>query len=132
MGAVTCHNWADGNTHVLDLTRCIDNMHTLSYIYDEVMTMPKTANLNIRIDPETKSGAEQLFASFGITVTDAINIFLHQSLMVGGLPFEMKRPRFNAATEAAMREARAIVSGKISAKEYSSAKDLFAELDAEC
>ncbi|MDR3175055.1 MAG: type II toxin-antitoxin system RelB/DinJ family antitoxin [Desulfovibrio sp.] len=94
--------------------------------------MPKTANLNIRIDPETKSGAEQLFASFGITVTDAINIFLHQSLMVGGLPFEMKRPRFNAATEAAMREARAIVSGKISAKEYSSAKDLFAELDAEC
>ena len=94
--------------------------------------MAKTANLNIRIDPETKSGAEQLFSSFGITVTDAINIFLRQSLMVGGLPFEMKQPRFNVVTETAMREARAIASGKIDAKGYSSAKDLFAELDSEC
>jgi DNA-damage-inducible protein J len=94
--------------------------------------MVKTANLNIRIDPETKSGAEQLFSSFGITVTDAVNIFLHQALMVGGLPFDMKHPRFNAATETAMREARAIASGKVPAKGYSSAKDLFAELDAEC
>jgi DNA-damage-inducible protein J len=94
--------------------------------------MPKTANLNIRIDPDTKSGAEQLFSSFGITVTDAVNIFLHQSLMVGGLPFEMKQPRFNIATEAAMREARDIASGKVAVRGYSSAKDLFAELDAEC
>ncbi|MDR1776672.1 MAG: type II toxin-antitoxin system RelB/DinJ family antitoxin [Desulfovibrio sp.] len=94
--------------------------------------MAKTANLNIRIDPETKSGAEQLFSSFGITVTDAVNIFLRQSLMVGGLPFEMKKPRFNRETEAAIREARAIASGGIAAKGYSSAKELFADLDAEC
>ncbi|MDR2162234.1 MAG: type II toxin-antitoxin system RelB/DinJ family antitoxin [Desulfovibrio sp.] len=94
--------------------------------------MPKTANLNIRIDPETKSGAERLFSTFGITVTDAVNIFLRQSLMVGGLPFEMKHPRFNAETEAAMREARDIAAGRIAAKGYSSAKELFAELDAEC
>ena len=52
--------------------------------------MAKTANINVRIDPETKASAEQLFSSFGITVTDAINIFLHKSLMEGGLPFEMK------------------------------------------
>ena len=49
--------------------------------------MARTANINIRTEPETKSGAEQLFASFGISVSDAINIFLHESLMVGGLPF---------------------------------------------
>lgn len=57
--------------------------------------MAKTANINIRIDPKTKENAERLFSSFGITVTDAINIFLHQSLMEGGLPFEMKQPRFH-------------------------------------
>lgn len=94
--------------------------------------MAKTANLNIRIDPETKSGAEQLFSSFGITLTDAVNIFLRQSLMVGGLPFEMRQPRYNAETEAAMVEARAIASGRIPAKSYSSARELFTELDAEC
>jgi DNA-damage-inducible protein J len=66
--------------------------------------MTKTANLNIRIDPETKKGAEQLFSNFGITISDAVTIFLKQSLMVGGLPFELKQPRYNATTEAAMQE----------------------------
>jgi DNA-damage-inducible protein J len=72
--------------------------------------MAKTANLNIRIDPKIKQGAEQLFSTFGITLSDAINIFLRQSLMVGGLPFELKKPRYNAETEAAMREARDIMT----------------------
>jgi len=93
--------------------------------------MVKTANLNIRIDPQTKQGAEQLFSTFGITISDAVNIFLRQSLMVGGLPFEMKQPRYNAETEAAMREAREIMSGRKAAKGYSNVDELFAELDAE-
>ena len=93
--------------------------------------MVKTANLNIRIDPQTKQGAEQLFSTFGITISDAINIFLRQSLMVGGLPFEMKQLRYNAETEAAMQEARDIMRGKKKAKSYSTADELFAELDAE-
>ncbi|MBQ8334017.1 MAG: type II toxin-antitoxin system RelB/DinJ family antitoxin [Clostridia bacterium] len=93
--------------------------------------MAKTANINVRIDPAVKESAENLFASFGITVTDAINIFLHQSLMVGGLPFEVKQPKFNAETLAAMQEARDIAAGKIAVKSYSSAKELFDELDGE-
>jgi len=93
--------------------------------------MVKTANLNIRIDPQTKKGAEDLFLMFGITISDAVNIFLKQSIMVGGLPFEMKQPRYNADTEAAMQEARDIISGKKKTKSYSSADELFEELDAE-
>ncbi|MDE7021504.1 MAG: type II toxin-antitoxin system RelB/DinJ family antitoxin [Lachnospiraceae bacterium] len=93
--------------------------------------MAKTANINIRIDPETKSSAEKLFSSFGITITDAINIFLHKSIMEGGLPFEMKQPRYNTETEDAISEARAIINGQISAKHYSSAHALFEELDNE-
>ncbi|MCL1926785.1 MAG: type II toxin-antitoxin system RelB/DinJ family antitoxin [Syntrophorhabdaceae bacterium] len=94
--------------------------------------MKKTANLNIRIDPETKSGAERLFSSFGITISDAVTIFLRQSLMMGGLPFEMKQPRFNLETETALQEARDIASGRLAAKNYSSTKELFTELDSEC
>lgn len=93
--------------------------------------MPKTANINVRIDPDVKADAEALFSDFGITLTDAINIFLHKSLMEGGLPFEVKQPRYNAETEAAIKEARDILSGKTSAKRYSSARALFDELDAE-
>jgi len=91
----------------------------------------KTANLSIRTDPQTKEGAEKLFSAFGITISDAVNIFLRKSIMVGGLPFEMKQTRYNAETEAAMQEARDIMSGKKKAKSYSSADELFAELDAE-
>lgn len=94
--------------------------------------MAKTAIINIRIDPETKSSAEKLYASFGISLSDAVNIFLRQSMMVGGLPFEMKQPRYNAATEAAMQEAKDIASGKVSAKKFKSAHDLIEDIDKEC
>lgn len=93
--------------------------------------MAKTANINVRIDPETKSSAEALFASFGITVSDAINIFLRKSIMEGGLPFEVRQPRYNQETEAAIQEARAIMAGQLQTKTYPSAQALFDALDAE-
>ena len=91
----------------------------------------KIVNITIRIDPKTKTSAEQLFSSFGITVTDAISIFLHKSIMEGGIPFEVKQPRFNAETEEAIEEARHIIAGETPAKRYSSVHDLFNELDKE-
>jgi DNA-damage-inducible protein J len=93
--------------------------------------MARSADLHIRIDPETKAGAEQLYSSFGITITDAIAMFLHQSLIVGGLPFELRQPRYNAETEAAIQEARDIVSGKKKVNAYGSVAEMNAALDAE-
>ena len=86
--------------------------------------MAKTAIINVRTEPDVKADAEKLFSAFGITVSDAVNIFLRKSIMEGGLPFEMKQPRFNAETEAAMQEARDIASGKVQAKAYDSAEDM--------
>jgi len=92
--------------------------------------MPKTASLNIRIDPETKANAEKLYSSFGITVTDAVNMFLRQSLIVSGLPFELKLPRFNAETEAAIKECEEMLaSGNFMT--YSSAREMHEAIMAE-
>ncbi len=91
--------------------------------------MAKTANLNIRIEPEVKSNVEALFSNFGITISDAVNIFLYQSLLVGGLPFEVKQPRYNAETEKAMQETRDIIAGKIKTKTYSSVEEMFKDID---
>ena len=91
--------------------------------------MAKTATLNIRTDPVVKSQAEQIYQSFGITLTDAVNIFLRKSVMEGGLPFDMRQP--NAATMATMRETEDILSGRTQARRYASAEELFDELDAE-
>ncbi|MBQ6152073.1 MAG: type II toxin-antitoxin system RelB/DinJ family antitoxin [Mogibacterium sp.] len=93
--------------------------------------MPRTASINIRTEPQTKSNAEALFGSFGLSLSDAINVFLNMSIAEGGFPFEIKQPRYNKETEAAIQEARDIMSGKIKVRTYSSAKELFDELDAE-
>ena len=91
--------------------------------------MAKTADLHIRIDPETKASAENLFSVFGITITDAVNMFLRQAVLVGGLPFELKQPRYNAQTEAAIQEARDIRAGKIKTKVYRSVAEMNADID---
>lgn len=70
--------------------------------------MSKTANINIRIEPSVKQSAEDLFDSFGISVTDAINIFLRTSIMEGGFPFIIKQSQYNTESLAAMEEARRI------------------------
>ena len=91
----------------------------------------KDTNFNMRINREKKSELESLFGRLGMTLPEAVNIFFENALMVGGLPFSVRVPGYNRETEAAMREARAIMSGNISAKSYSSAGELFDELDAE-
>ena len=90
--------------------------------------MAKTANINIRIEPDVKAEAERLFSSFGITISDAVNIFIRKSLMQGGIPFSVTQPRFNRETEDAMREAFAIERGEVQAKKYRSTDELFAEM----
>jgi len=55
--------------------------------------MPKTAELKLRIDPELKKAAGEVYSQWGLNLTDAVTIFLHQSVAEGGMPFAMKRPR---------------------------------------
>ena len=57
--------------------------------------MAKTAAISMRIDPEVKSDAESIFSSLGLSLTEAINVFLHMSILEGGLPFDVRQPRYN-------------------------------------
>lgn len=91
--------------------------------------MAKTAAISMRIDPQLKHDAETVFGRFGLSISDAINVFLHKSVMEGGIPFDVRQPRYNAETEAAMKEARAIMAGKVEAKRYETAAEAFADLE---
>ena len=86
--------------------------------------MSKTAGISLRVEPEIKDVAEELYGSFGLTLSDAITLFLFKSIQVGGLPFELTQPRFNDETEAAICEAKDILSGKIDSPSYNSADEL--------
>ena len=52
-----------------------------------IATAPKTSTFQMRINPEIKRKAEEVFSGCGLTLTEAINAFLQQSINVEGLPF---------------------------------------------
>ena len=91
----------------------------------------KSANYNMRMDPQTKSSAESLFRELGMTLPQAVNMFIARALSVGGMPFDLKMPRYNRETEETMQEAIDIGSGKVKTRIYNSADELFDELDKE-
>lgn len=51
-----------------------------------VATAPKTSTFQMRINPEIKKNVEDIYARAGMTLTDAVNIFLQQTINVQGLP----------------------------------------------
>lgn len=88
--------------------------------------MAKTASMYIRVDPDIKSDVENIYAQYGMSITDAINVFLHTSRNIGGLPFDLRPSVPNAETLDAMREGDEIVkSGKT---RFNSAEDMLREL----
>ena len=94
-------------------------------------TLAKDTNFNMRMNHQKKADLENLYTQLGMTLSEAVNTFFENSLLVGGLPFDVQLPKYNKETEDAMQEARNIMSGKVKAKSYSSARELFKELDAE-
>ena len=67
--------------------------------------MTSTTNFSVRIDRDIKKKCEDLYSELGINLTTAINIFLRQSLRVGGIPFDVRVDQPNKETTAAMLEA---------------------------
>lgn len=60
--------------------------------------------IQFRTDDMTKSQSVEVFRQLGITMSDAINMFLRQSIMHGGLPFEVKILKYNEVTRAALAD----------------------------
>mgnify|MGYP002595856365 CR=1 FL=1 len=64
-----------------------------------------TTPTQIRIDADIKKQAMDLFSSLGLDMSSAVNLFLHQCVLRGGLPFSVEMPRFSQST---LDEARRI------------------------
>ena len=88
-----------------------------------------TTNISIRMDTELKKQAETMLADMGLNMTTAMNLFLRQVVRQGRIPFEIATDIPNSETLAAMKEMDDMISGKISAKKYTSTKELFEDLD---
>ncbi len=89
-----------------------------------------TTPTQIRIDSTVKEEATTLFSELGMDMSSAVNIFLRQCILRGGLPFPVELPQYNKETLEAMAEARKI-SRDPDVKGYTSMADLKAALEAD-
>jgi len=87
----------------------------------------KTDILHIRIEPEKKKRVELILKSLGLTTTDAINMFLSQVDLTGGIPFDVRLPAIKPEHVTALLEARRIGLAGKEGKEFSSADEGFKE-----
>ena len=55
--------------------------------------MKKTATLNLRINPTVKQRAEDVLTRLGIPMSTAIDMYLNQISLTGGIPFAVTLPK---------------------------------------
>ena len=55
--------------------------------------MEKTATLNLRVNPTSKANAEAVLSQLGIPMSTAIDMYLHQIALTGGIPFPIFLPK---------------------------------------
>ena len=72
--------------------------------------MPATSMVHVRVDETLKAQATETLALMGLTVSDAIRVFLTRVVAEKELPFAIKVP--NATSQAAMAEANEIIEGR--------------------
>ena len=55
--------------------------------------MEKTATLNLRVNPAVKEQAEIVLSRLGVPMSTAINMYLNQISLTGGIPFAVTLPK---------------------------------------
>jgi DNA-damage-inducible protein J len=81
--------------------------------------------LHIRVDDDTKEQATQALTAMGLSMSDAVRLFLRRVVVDQAFPLELKVP--NAQTLAAMEESRAMMVKRQA--RFASADELFADLE---
>jgi DNA-damage-inducible protein J len=82
----------------------------------------RTKMMHVRVDEHLKEQATETLARIGLSVTDAVKLFLSRVVIEQALPLQLKVP--NAETRIAMEEAR-----RMTGTRFSAAQDLFDGLE---
>lgn len=91
--------------------------------------MAKTETINIRIEPSLKEQAEETLNYLGLTMSEAVNLFFRQVVINEGIPFEIKKPKYNRKTKKAMKEAEWISKHPEKVKQFNNFQELWEDLN---
>jgi DNA-damage-inducible protein J len=87
--------------------------------------MAATTMVHVRVDEQIKAQAADTLATMGLTISDAVRVFLMRVVADKQMPFAIKAP--NAETRAAMVEADEIA--RAHSARFTSADALFYDLE---
>ena len=87
--------------------------------------MATSSMIHVRVDEDVKARATETLAAMGLSMSDAVRVFLTRVVAEQRLPFPLEVP--NTATRAAMREADAIAGAHRG--RFTSADELFGDLE---
>lgn len=87
-----------------------------------------TVPTQVRIDENLKKQANELFSQLGMDMSSAMNIFLRQCVMRGGLPFSVEIPQYKPEVLEAMEESKRI-SKDPNTKRYSTFSAAMEDID---
>lgn len=85
----------------------------------------QTSMLHIRVDDDIKEQATQALTAMGLSMSDAVRLFLRRVVVDQSFPLELKVP--NAQTREAMQESRAMMATR--RVRFANADELFADLE---
>ncbi len=88
--------------------------------------MATTTMVHVRVDEEIKAQATETLALMGLTMSDAVRVFLTRVVADQQMPFSLKSP--NAVTRAAMKEARTVSKSRGKAR-FANVNALIHELE---
>ena len=83
--------------------------------------MSTTTMLHVRVDQQIKEQATETLASIGLSVSDAVRVFLMRVVADKQIPFRIKVP--NQDTRTAINEAEEIVSARCA--RFDNASEIF-------
>ena len=91
-----------------------------------------TVSTNIRIDSSVKKESTALLEGLGLSLSDAVNMFLHQTILHNGLPFEVKYPeeKPSAELDEAIKEVRTMSKHPEKYKVYTDVDEALKDLKA--
>lgn len=84
-----------------------------------------TSMLHIRVEDELKEQAGRALTAMGLSMSEAVRLFLNRVVVDQAFPLELKVP--NAETQAAMQASRAMMANAHA--RFGSADELFADLE---
>jgi len=87
--------------------------------------MAATTMVHVRVDEQIKAQATETLAAMGLSLSDAVRVFLMRVVADQQMPFALKAP--NAETRAAMAEADEIA--RTHRARFGSAAELFEDLE---